>query len=79
MNDKISVSERAVIQRINRKLKPDHEMLRKARGDSIESSLDVGDFYIINYRIKGVTMKDVDVEKLARELGVLKDWEKVAW
>ena len=33
----------------------------------------------MNYRINGVMKKDVDVEKFAKELGVLKEWEKVRW
>ena len=37
MSDKINVSERAVIQRINRRLKPDFQMLRKARGHTVQS------------------------------------------
>jgi hypothetical protein len=77
MREKVTISERALLARINRKLKPDMEQLRKAHG--VRARLDVGDFYVVNHRINGVTMKDVDVEKLARELGVLKEWEKVSW
>ena len=76
MKQKLGVSTRAVVQRINRKLAPDMEMLRKSR--SVRSVLDVGEYYVINWRINGVMQKNVDVESLARELGVLKDWEKLA-
>ena len=32
MREKIAITERAIVQRINRKLKPDQEQLCKARG-----------------------------------------------
>ena len=76
MKEKVAISERALTQRINRKLASDMKRLCKARGNV---SRDVGDYYVINYRINAVMQKDVDVEKLARELGVLKAWETVTW
>jgi hypothetical protein len=69
----VAISERALVARINRKLAPDLEQLHKSR------RLDVGDYYLVDHRINGVIGKDVDVEALARELGVIKEWEKVAW
>lgn len=77
MNNKISVSERAVIQRINRKLRPHDEMLRKSRGGRAMQS--VGDYYVVNFDRNYIAQQDVDVEGLARELAVLKPWEKVTW
>ena len=37
----------------------------------------VGDYYVIDYRRNFVVQKDVDIEDLARELGVLKPWEEL--
>ena len=74
---KMPVSERAIIQRINRKLKPDLEALKVARNERMR--LDVGQFYIINYRMNAVIHRDVDPEALGRELGVLKAWEEVRY
>jgi len=72
---KLGVTTRAVIQRINRKLKPDLEGLKVSRSERMR--LDVGQFYIVNYRMNVIRQHDVEPEALGRELGVLKDWEKV--
>lgn len=71
---KVKVSMRALMQRINRKLRPD-EQLRRGRG---EHRGNVGEFYIIDYRINAIQQPDVDPEVLGRKLGVLKNWEEVA-
>jgi hypothetical protein len=70
---KLPVSERAVIQRINRKLKSDNEMVRKARG----SARSLGEYYVIDFNRNWITGQNVDIEELARELGVLREWETV--
>ena len=69
---KVPVTMRAVIQRVNRKLKPDLEALKTTRGDG-RMLLDVGRYYIIDYRMNAITHHRVDPEALARELGVLKN------
>ena len=66
---------RAVVQRINRKLAADDEMLKAARGARMQ--LDCGDYYVVDFRQNCVTSKDVDPEVLARKLGVLKGYEQV--
>lgn len=73
---KVPVTLRAVIQRINRKLAPDNEVLKAARGARMQQ--EVGDYYIVDFSKNAVTRMDADPEKLARELGVLKDWETLA-
>jgi hypothetical protein len=73
--EKAGVTMRAVIQRINRKLAADDEVLKAVRGERLR--LDVGDFYIVDTRRNFITGKDIDPEALARELGVLKPWEAV--
>lgn len=64
-----------MIQRINRKLKPDLEALKISRSERMR--LDVGEYYVIDYRLNAIQQHNVDPEALARELGVLKDWEEV--
>jgi hypothetical protein len=39
--------------------------------------LDVRDFYIVDIKRNFIARKEIDLEALARELGVLKAWEAV--
>jgi hypothetical protein len=73
--EKIGVTMRAVIQRINRKLAPDDEVLRAARSERMR--MEYGDYYVIGTRVGGVNEKNIDPETMARELGVLHPWEEV--
>jgi hypothetical protein len=74
---KATVSQRALIQRINRALAPDDMVLKTSRNERMR--LDVGDWYVVNTRINGIVQpyKHRDLEDIGRELGVLKDWERV--
>jgi hypothetical protein len=83
---KAPVSERALIQRINRKLGqlPNPEKLVAARGDAAREEL--GDFYTVEASnfgkprsavSSGVCLAHVKLGKLARELGVLQSWEEL--
>jgi hypothetical protein len=72
---KAPVTMRSVIARINRRLKPDLEMLKVTRGERLRQN--VGDYYIIDFRMNAITHNDVDPEKMARDLGVLKEYEQV--
>jgi hypothetical protein len=76
MTTKIRVSRRAAIARINRVLAKRDEVLRASRGARCRA--DLGDHYILDWRINGVVEKDVNVEDVARELGVLHPYEVVA-
>lgn len=71
---KKTVSERAVIARINRALAKDGEALRKTRADSRWKS-DLGHYYIVKNNF--ITSKHYNLGELARELNVLKPWEVV--
>jgi hypothetical protein len=71
----VPVTTRAVIARINRKRKPDDEMVKVTRGDRWRHEL--GDFYILNFNRNWIVNKDIDPETYARELGVLGEWEEV--
>jgi hypothetical protein len=72
----VPISARAAIQRINRKLRDDNEQVLKARGDRARQEL--GEFYRIDVSRNHLVQKDIDLEKLGRELGALKAWERVA-
>ena len=73
----IPVSERAVVQRVNRKFLnedgPPARELKKTRGG--RAKVDFGDFYVLNTNRNFIDDHHVDPEALARELGVLADWE----
>ena len=75
MKAKVPITMRALTQRINRALLKQDERLYKSRG--MQMYLDVGDFYVVDLRGNWVAGKDVDPEELGRELGVLKEYERV--
>lgn len=72
---KLPISMQALIKRINRKLKPNLEALKIARSERLR--IDVGQYYIIDYRLNAIQQHNVDPVDLGRELGVLHDWETV--
>jgi|ERR1035441_4700 hypothetical protein len=74
-HDGVSVSQGALLQRINRRLKSlgTDEVLRKSRGRRWWS--DLGDFYIQNVNRNSIVRGHVDIEALGRELGVLAELE----
>jgi hypothetical protein len=75
MNSELkNVALGAVIKRINRKLAHQHERLCVTRG----VSSDLGGFYAINAWRNVVIDTHIDPEHLARQLGVLRDGERVA-
>jgi hypothetical protein len=75
---RVPLIARATIQRINRVLAGDDMVLRTARG--MQEEIACGHYYVVNTRINGVVYeyKDVDLEALARKLGVLKPYECVS-
>ena len=75
MKQKVPVTMRAIVQRINRKLAPNMEKLLAARSERVR--LDLGDYYVVDQRRNFLIHKDVDPETYAREIGVLAEWEKL--
>lgn len=73
---KMQVSTRALILRINRKIKAGNEVLRISRTERMRRQ--VGDYYLLDLRLGGVTGKNVDPAALGRKLGVLKPYEEVS-
>jgi hypothetical protein len=72
----VPVTMRALIQRINRKIAADGEVLKTARGD--RARLDLGAYYVIDVNRNFIASKHVDPEAWGRELGVLRPYECVA-
>jgi hypothetical protein len=73
--EQITVSRRALLQRINRRLAKDGEVLRAAR--SKLSRHVVGEFYVVDTAMNGVVEKGVDPVAKARGMGVLAAYESV--
>ena len=67
------VSRRTLIQRINRKLAHENKVLRATRCGVDHAIL--GDYYIVDTHFNAVTATHCDPAKLAKELGVLADYE----
>ncbi len=72
---KVPISERALVQRINRKLADEGQLVKKAR-ERVATTL--GDYFVVDLTSNAVMDQDVDLEKLGRELKVLHDYETVA-
>ena len=76
---KLAISERALYQRINRRLSQAGERLCTARGESAKQEL--GDYYVVETGQRttcaGVAHAYVDLETLGRELGAIRPWEEV--
>lgn len=69
----VPVTTRATIQRINRKLAPDYQRLRVTRGERWRGEL--GDFFVVDEFHNTIAQTHVDVEALAKDMGVLRAWE----
>jgi hypothetical protein len=69
---KIPVSRRALIQRVNRALRKLGKALKGRPGRGTP-----GRYYLLDLKRNTVTGQDVDPEALARDLGVLAEYEEV--
>jgi hypothetical protein len=67
----MSVTRRALVQRINRHLRNRNEALRGKRGGN------TGEYYLVDFGRNTVVEDSVAIEKLGRELGVLKPYERL--
>lgn len=84
---KVPVTMRALIQRINRKLAKERDGWGTHGGGHGDKLLacremsrayhDLGSYYTVDVGRNQIAATHVDPEELARELGVLKEWEKV--
>ena len=73
---KVPVSERAVVQRINRKLRQEHEQLHATRPGT-QAELTLGRYYVRNVTGNYIVSMHVDVEKLGREVEAIAEWEEM--
>lgn len=72
----MDLSTNALIKRINRKLASDWRRVCTARvGSRLESG--VGRYYVLNTHRNDVVDTHVQLETLGRELGLLRDCERV--
>lgn len=70
--NRVTVAARALLARINRHL--DGKTLKRAKGHSVA---ELGAFYLLDLKTNEVSARHVDIEKLSRDLNVLKPWETV--
>ena len=75
---KLAVTRKAIMARINRKLIADEEQLRVMRGTDLNLGLHPGDYCVVSIKHGGINKWGFDLEEYARELGVLKEWETLA-
>ncbi len=73
---KVPLTRRALIARINRRLKHDDQALRCCRSNS-RWWRELGDFYIVDINRNIINDVSVDPTEFGRELGVLHPFEEV--
>jgi hypothetical protein len=76
MEQRVPVTARALVQRINRQLKKNGVVLRRARGEKAIS--EKGEYYIIDEGSDSLFGMEINIEEYGRELGVLKESEYLA-
>ena len=72
---KRSITLKALIARINRRLHHNNEILRTSRGERDLNRL--GKFFIVDLNRNVITVEHVDPVLLGEQLGVIKDDEQV--
>jgi len=70
---KVLISERALIQRLNRALANEHIIVKKSRPRVRYNQL--GAFYAIDWQSNFIVDMNIDIEALARKKGVIAEWE----
>jgi hypothetical protein len=72
--NKVQVTARALVQRINYSLAKKNDLqVKKTRG--ARALLDLGEYYVLDVARNFVQETNVDIEDLGRELKVLADFE----
>lgn len=76
---KVPITERALLQRINRKLKKENQVLRTARGfwagPNWYEDNNLGRYYVIDIYQNMLVDHHVDIEEMGRDTGALAEWE----
>lgn len=73
--NKVPVGERAMLARLNRRLGSDGLAVKSCREDS-KAFEAMGRYYQVDAKRNIVTATHLDIEKLAREMGLMEAWEK---
>ncbi len=73
----VPVSERALLARVNRQLIKQGQQLLRCPPNNVNAMRELGRFYVVNVN-GGVECQHQDIEELAKELGVLRPYEKLA-
>jgi hypothetical protein len=72
---KVTVSDRAVLQRLNRQMAVAKLTVKKAHRAYIA---ELGEYYVVNRQMNTVVMTDIDLVSFGRKQGALKPWEVLA-
>ena len=75
--NKVGISERALLARLNRKVVTDGLQVKKSRPGTAGHA-ELGDYYAVDLNRAVVHSKHIDLEAWARELDVLADYEQLA-
>jgi hypothetical protein len=70
-DEKVPITKRALVQRINRHLRKRNEALRGKRGPN------TGEYYLVDFTRNALIQDGVSIDKLGRELNVLKPYERL--
>ena len=73
---KVQITERALLGRINRKLKHENQQVKKCRADSRGHNY-LGDFYVVGTFNNCIANTHVDLEVLGKDLGVMAEYERL--
>ena len=79
------ISERALVRRVNRRLRAENHQMKRTRGFWDSNHLDhyedtnLGRFYVVDLLRNFVVDSFIDLEKYARDLGVMTKNEKVVY
>jgi hypothetical protein len=76
---KAPITARALLQRINRALADEGKVVNRPRGrPQTDGPGDLGAYFMVDLKKKTVVEKNVDLVKLAKKLGAIKDYEQLA-
>ena len=71
----VKITQRELVRRINQKIAKNIEGVKKSKDGETHNETD--EYYTIEFDQNNIITTDVDIEKLGKELGVLKDFEKL--
>jgi len=75
--ERVKLSHRALLARINRRETIDHRIVKRTRPDCRDIH-DLGQYYSVDLRRNMIVAKDIDLEQYGRELKVLQPYEVMA-